>query len=174
MPDYKGRIFGRSVLDALPGLLRRGPVPGRAAGRDDPERGRRYLFRVTDVAYGSESSDAGWAERTAGGLMAMDQVGEATTLRDFEKRLYKVAEVVPLGYVDAKGFHKPKSLPAQFAAVSAPTDADLAFLRERMGDVEVGGCARARTPSTCRSGSAARPCPATSACSPPPAWARAT
>ena len=70
--------------------------------------------------------------------MAMDQVGEATTLRDFEKRLYKVAEVVPLGYVDAKGFHKPKSLPAQFAAVSAPTDADLAFLRERMGDVEVG------------------------------------
>ena len=88
------------------------------------------------MAYGSESSDAGWAERTAGGLMAMDTVGEAT-LRDFEKRLYKVAEVVPLGYVDAKGFHKPKSLPAQFAAVSAP-NADLAFLRERMGDVEVG------------------------------------
>ena len=49
-----------------------------------------------------------------------------------------MAEVVPLGYVDAKGFHKPKSLPAQFAAVSAPTDTDLAFLRERMGDVEVG------------------------------------
>ena len=46
-----------------------------------------------------------------------------------------MAEVVPLGYVDAKGFHKPKSLPAQFAAVSAPTNADLAFLRERMGDV---------------------------------------
>ena len=111
---------------------------GELLAGDDPERGRRYLFRVTDVAYGSESSDAGWAERTAGGLMAMDTVGEATTLRDFEKRLYKVAEVVPLGYVDAKGFHKPKSLPAQFAAVSAPTDADLAFLRERMGDVEVG------------------------------------
>src|SRR4029450_11761351 len=96
--------------------------------------------------------------------MAMDSVGEATTLRDFEKRLYKVAEVVPLGYVDSGGFHKPKrlpaqfaavsapppasaasggshkpkSLPAQFAAVSAPTDADLAFLRERMGNVEVG------------------------------------
>ena len=68
----------------------------------------------------------------------MDTAGEATTLRDFEKRLYKVAEVVPLGYVDANGFHKLWSLPAQFAAVSAPTDADLAFLRERMGDVEVG------------------------------------
>ena len=54
---------------------------GELLAGDDPERGRRYLFRVTDVAYGSESSDAGWAARTAGGLMAMDQVGEATTLR---------------------------------------------------------------------------------------------
>ena len=139
MPDYKGRIFGRSVLDVrFRAFYGEDLFLGELLAGDDPERGRRYLFRVTDVAYGSESSDAGWAERTAGGLMAMDTVGEATTLRDFEKRLYKVAEVVPLGYVDAKGFHKPKSLPAQFAAVSAPTDADLAFLRERMGDVEVG------------------------------------
>jgi DNA helicase HerA-like ATPase len=139
MPDYKGRIFGRSVLDVrFRAFYGEDLFLGELLAGDDPERGRRYLFRVTDVAYGSESSDAGWAERTAGGLMAMDQVGEATTLRDFEKRLYKVAEVVPLGYVDAKGFHKPKSLPAQFAAVSAPTDTDLAFLRERMGDVEVG------------------------------------
>jgi DNA helicase HerA-like ATPase len=139
MPDYKGRIFGRSVLDVrFRAFYGEDLFLGELLAGDDPERGRRYLFRVTDVAYGSESSDAGWAERTAGGLMAMDQVGEATTLRDFEKRLYKVAEVVPLGYVDSGGFHKPKSLPAQFAAVSAPTDADLAFLSERMGDVVVG------------------------------------
>ena len=139
MPDYKGRIFGRSVLDVrFRAFYGEDLFLGELLAGDDPERGRRYLFRVTDVAYGSESSDAGWAERTAGGLMAMDQVGEATTLRDFEKRLYKVAEVVPLGYVDATGFRKPKSLPAQFAAVSAPTDSDLAFLRERMGDIEVG------------------------------------
>jgi len=140
MPDYKGRIFGRSVLDVrFRAFYGEDLFLGELLAGDDPERARRYLFRVTDVAYGSESSDEGWAERTAGGLMAMDQVGEATTLRDFEKRLYKVAKVVPLGYVDdAGGFHKPKSLPAQFAEVSAPTDADLAFLRERMGDVEVG------------------------------------
>src|SRR6266508_3168862 len=139
MPDYKGRIFGRSVLDVrFRAYYGEDLFLGELLAGDDPERGRRYLFRVTDVAYGSESSDEGWAERTAGGLMAMDEVGEATTLRDFEKRLYKVAKVVPLGYVDGKGFHKPKSLPAQFAEVSAPTEADLAFLRERMGDVEVG------------------------------------
>src|SRR5919204_5389390 len=140
MPDYKGRIFGRSVLDVrFRAFYGEDLFLGELLAGDDPERARRYLFRVTDVAYGSESSDEGWAERTAGGLMAMDEAGEATSLRDFSKRLYKVAKVVPLGFVDADGgFHKPKSLPAQFGEVSAPTAADLAFLRARMGDVEVG------------------------------------
>src|ERR671930_32068 len=139
-PDYKGRIFGRSVLDVrFRAFYGEDLFLGELLAGDDPERGRRYLFRVTDVAYGSESSDEGWAERTAGGLMAMDEAGEVTTLRDFAKRLYKVAKVVPLGYVDAAGgFHKPKSLPAQFGEVTAPTGTDLAFLRARMGDVEVG------------------------------------
>ncbi|HEV2895705.1 MAG TPA: hypothetical protein VG411_18295, partial [Actinomycetota bacterium] len=76
MPDYKGRIFGRSVLDVrFRAFYGEDLFLGELLAGDDPERGRRYLFRVTDVAYGSESSDAGWAERTAGGLMAMDQVG---------------------------------------------------------------------------------------------------
>jgi uncharacterized protein len=140
MPDYKGRIFGRSVLDVrFRAWYGEDLFLGELLAGDDPERGRRYLFRVTDVAYGSESSDDGWAERTAGGLMAMDEAGEATAMRDVHKRLYKVAKVAPLGYVDGGGgFHKPKSLPAQFAEVSAPTQADLEFLRARMGDVEVG------------------------------------
>src|ERR671922_105898 len=141
MPDYKGRIFGRSVLDVrFRAFYGEDLFLGELLAGDDPERGRRYLFRVTDVAYGSESSDEGWAERTAGGLMAMDQVGEATTLRDFEKRLYKVAKVVPLGYVDdAGGFHKPKSLPAQFAAVSAPTDGPGQSLTGKVLDDLAGG-----------------------------------
>jgi DNA helicase HerA-like ATPase len=140
LPDYKGRIFGRSVLDVrFRAFYGEDLFLGELLVGADPERERRYLFRVTDVAYGSESSDEGWAERTAGGLMAMDTAGEATGLRDVAKRLYKVARVAPLGYVDGGGgFHKPKSLPAQFGEVTAPTATDLAFLRARMGDVEVG------------------------------------
>src|SRR6266540_3335435 len=108
-PGYKGRIFGRSVLDVR--------------------------FR----AYGSESSDEGWADRTAGGLMSMDEAGERTDLRDLERRLYKVAKVSSLGYVGGDGrFHKPKSLPSQFGEVAAPAQDDLAFLRAQMGDVEIG------------------------------------
>src|SRR6266545_2667539 len=140
MPDYKGRIFGRSVTDVrFRAFYGEDLFLGELLVGADAERGRRYLFRVTDVAYGSESSDDGWAERVAGGLMEMDRANEPTGMRDVERRLYKVAKVASLGYVDAAGrFHKPKSLPAQFGEVSAPTEEDLEFLRVRMGDVEVG------------------------------------
>ena len=140
MPEYKGRIFGRSVLDVrFRAFYGEDLFLGELLVGVDAERGRRYLFRVTDVAYGSESSDENWAERTAGGLMAMDAAGEPTAVRDVERRLYKVAKVASLGYVGPDGaFHKPKSLPAQFAQVTAPTREDLEFLRERMGDVEIG------------------------------------
>src|SRR6266542_3971592 len=138
--DYKGRIFGRSVTDVrFRAFYGEDLFLGELLVGADAERGRRYLFRVTDVAYGSESSDDGWAERVAGGLMEMDRANEPTGMRDVERRLYKVAKVASLGYVDAAGrFHKPKSLPAQFGEVSAPTEEDLEFLRVRMGDVEVG------------------------------------
>src|SRR6266540_1058035 len=138
--DYKGRIFGRSVTDVrFRAFYGEDLFLGELLVGADAERGRRYLFRVTDVAYGSESSDDGWAERVAGGLMEMDRADEPTGMRDVERRLYKVAKVASLGYVDAAGrFHKPKSLPAQFGEVSAPTEEDLEFLRVRMGDVEVG------------------------------------
>jgi DNA helicase HerA-like ATPase len=143
MPDdteYKGRIFGRSVQDVrFRAYYGEDLFLGELLVGDDPERGRRYLFRVTDVAYGSESSDDGWAERVAGGLMEMDRAGQPTGMRDVERRLYKVAKVASLGYVDSGArFHKPKSLPSQFGEVSAPTQRDLEFLRVRMGDVEVG------------------------------------
>src|ERR687887_2002444 len=138
--DYKGRIFGRSVQDVrFRAFYGEDLFLGELLVGDDPERARRYLFRVTDVAYGSESSDEGWAERVAGGLMEMDRAGQPTGMRDVERRLYKVAKVASLGYVDSGGsFHKPKSLPAQVGEVSAPTEDDLEFLRARMGDVEIG------------------------------------
>src|SRR6266540_2295110 len=143
MPDhteYKGRIFGRSVQDVrFRAYYGEDLFLGELLVGGDPERGRRYLFRVTDVAYGSESADDGWAERVAGGLMEMDRAGQPTGMRDVERRLYKVAKVASLGYVDGPGrFHKPKSLPAQFGEISAPTQSDLEFLRARMGDVEIG------------------------------------
>jgi DNA helicase HerA-like ATPase len=140
MDEYRGRIFGKSVLDARFRAFHGADLfLGELLVADDPERARRYLFRVIDVTYGSDSTDPNWAERTAGAYMAGDVAGTPYSIHDPEQRLFKVATCAPLGYVDAAGeFRKPKSLPAQFARVTAPTPEDLAFLRGRMGDLRIG------------------------------------
>jgi uncharacterized protein len=138
--EYKGRIFGKSVLEAtFRSFYGTDLFLGELLAAEDAERSRRFLFRVIQVTYGSDSSDPNWAERTAGAYMSGDAAGSPYTLRDPEQRLHKVATCAPLGYIDPGGeFRKPKSLPSQFARVTAPTADDFAFLRERMGDLGVG------------------------------------
>jgi hypothetical protein len=138
--EYKGRIFGKSVLEAtFRSFYGTDLFLGELLAAEDAERARRFLFRVIQVTYGSDSSDPAWSERTAGAYMAGDSAGTPYTLHDPEQRLYKVATCQPLGYIDTEGlFRKPKSLPAQFARVTAPTAEDFGFLRERMGDVRLG------------------------------------
>src|SRR5712691_4384559 len=140
MTDEKGRLFGRSVLEAaFRAFYGTDLFLGELLVAEDPERARRFLFRVVQVTYGSDSSDPNWAERTAGAHMSGDAAGSPYRLHDPEQRLYKVATCAPLGYIDPSGeFRKPKSLPAQFARVTAPTAEDFAFLRERMGDLHIG------------------------------------
>lgn len=140
MSDYKGRIFGRNVLEATFRSFHGTDLfLGELLVAEDPERARRFLFRVIQVMYGSDSSDPSWPERTAGAYMSGDAAGTPYTLRDPEQRLYKVATCQPLGYTDTAGeFRKPKSLPSQFARVTAPGPEDFAFLRDRMGDLRVG------------------------------------
>jgi len=140
MTDEKGRLFGRSVLEAaFRAYYGTDLFLGELLVAEDPERARRFLFRVIQVTYGSDSSDPGWAERTAGAYMAGDAAGSPYALHDPEQRIYKVATCQPLGYIDASDdFRKPKSLPSQFARVTAPTPDDFAFLRDRMGDLRIG------------------------------------
>src|ERR687896_2057093 len=138
--EYKGRLFGKNVLEATFRAFHGTDLfLGELLAAEDPERARRFLFRVIQVTYGSDSTDPHWAERTAGAFMAGDLVGREYGLHDPEQRPYKVAACAPLGYVDpGGGFRKPKSLPAQFARVTAPEAEDFAFLRGRMGDLRVG------------------------------------
>jgi DNA helicase HerA-like ATPase len=143
----RGRLFGRNVLE---GLFRTAPDEDLFIGEllvgEDELTGRRYIFRVVDVTYGSEHREPGWAERVAGTLLADDERGETGVhpLHEQGRRTYRVADCRCLGYLapaEAGGqatFRKPKSLPSQFSAVVAPTAADFAFLAERMGDLPVG------------------------------------
>jgi DNA helicase HerA-like ATPase len=142
----RGRLFGRNVLE---GTFRAAPDEDLFLGEllvaVDDATGRRYLFRVVDVTYGTEHREPGWAERVAGTLLADDARGDdgAHPLHEQARRTYRVATCSCLGYL-ATGSHgevefrKPKSLPTQFSRVVAPAPEDFAFLASRMGDLPVG------------------------------------
>lgn len=139
----RGRLYGKNVLE---GVFRAAPDEDLFLGEllvaVDDVTGRRYLFRVVDVTYGTEHREPGWAERVAGTLLADDGRGEAGAhpVYEQERRTYRVAECRCLGYLtpDGKAFRKPKSLPTQFSRVVAPEATDFEFLRTRMGDLSVG------------------------------------
>jgi DNA helicase HerA-like ATPase len=139
----RGRLFGRNVLE---GTFRAAPDEDLFLGEllvgVDEGTGRRYLFRVVDVTYGTEHREPGWAERVAGTLLADDTSGQpgAHPLYEAGRRTYRVAECRCLGYLspDGTSFRKPKSLPTQFSRVVSPEPSDFAFLRSRMGDLVVG------------------------------------
>ncbi len=145
----RGRLFGRNVLEAL---FRATPDEDLFLGEllvgVDEATGRRYLFRVVDVSYGSEHREPGWAERVAGTLLADDARGDtgAHPLHEQARRTYRLAECRCLGYLappTAPGrprtvFRKPKSLPTQFSRVVSPAPEDFAFLAGRMGDLPIG------------------------------------
>ncbi len=148
-PSTRGRLFGRNVLEAL---FRATPDEDLFLGEllvgVDEATGRRYLFRVVDVSYGSEHREPGWAERVAGTLLADDARGEtgAHPVHEQARRTYRLAECRCLGYLAppaAPGlprtvFRKPKSLPTQFSRVVSPSPEDFAFLAGRMGDLPIG------------------------------------
>ncbi len=148
----RGRLFGKNVLEAT---FRAAPDEDLFLGEllvgVDDTTGRRYLFRVVDVTYGTEHREPGWAERVAGTLLADDGRGDAGAhpLHEQARRTYRVATCSCLGYLaPAPGgstesgprteFRKPKSLPTQFSRVLAPEPEDFAFLASRMGDLPVG------------------------------------
>ena len=59
---YKGRIFGKNVLEStFRSFYGTDLFLGELLAAEDPERGRRFLFRVIQVTYGSDSSEIGRA-----------------------------------------------------------------------------------------------------------------
>src|SRR5688572_2587993 len=139
----RGRLFGKNVLE---GVFRAAPDEDLFLGEllvaVDEATGRRYLFRIVDVTYGTEHREPGWAERVAGTMLADDSRGETGShgLYDQARRTYRVASCRCPGYPTPDGteFRKPKSLPTQFSRAIAPEASDFEFLRTRMGVLAVG------------------------------------
>ncbi|HDP69880.1 MAG TPA: ATP-binding protein [Actinobacteria bacterium] len=136
---YKGRITGKSVLNIefrsfYSEILSLGDI----LVAEDAENKTKYFLRIVDIKYGVEASDPDWPNRTAGNMMLMDSMEQPFGLHDKERRLYKIGQCVPLGCIKNGVFRKAKSLPSHFSKVSSPTEKDFDFLKEFMGDIEVG------------------------------------
>jgi DNA helicase HerA-like ATPase len=71
-------------------------------------------------------------------MILMEEMQETFTLREKERRLYKLGICTPLGYLSQGMFHKPKAIPSHFSKVKRPGKEDYAFLSKYLGEIEVG------------------------------------
>jgi DNA helicase HerA-like ATPase len=134
-----GRIVGTSVLELAFRCHRDADVCVGDLLIAEEAGASPLLFRVTNVRYGLEGEPE-LAARMAGRMMTMESDGQYDPAQfwDSDARLYKTGIGVPLGYVRDGKFRKAKTLPPHFARVRRADEEDYAFLREDMGDVEVG------------------------------------
>src|ERR1051325_9071953 len=139
MSDALGRIVGNSVLELAFRCARDCEVYVGDLRVAESDGDAPLLLRVTNIRYGLEGEPE-LAGRMAGRMMTLEAEGQwdPASFYDQDQRLYKTGIGVPLGYVKGGRFRKAKTLPAHFAKVRRAREDDYAFLKEDMGDVEVG------------------------------------
>lgn len=125
----KFRLIGKSVLSY------RFIVPhdahlfvGDIVKIQDKKKQFVFFAKVIDLFHESNFADKNW------------------DTRPFSEHFYGLGEdvfigveAVPLGFIDGTGkFRKPRTIPIKFSEVTVPEAEDFTFLKEVMGDIEVG------------------------------------
>jgi hypothetical protein len=125
----KYRLIGNSVLSyrfAIP--YGETLYVGNILKIEDRTKGMTFFARVTDLRHESNFEDEKW-----------DMRAHSEHFYGLSEDVYLIVEALPLGYVDGTGrFRKPRTLPTKFSRVLVPSGTDFLFLRQVMGDVEVG------------------------------------
>lgn len=135
---YLGRIIGNNVTELRFRCDYAKEINvGEILIVEDEERKRQFLIRVIDIEYAQEAS-LDWTERTAGNMMLMEQENEKYEIHDKKRRLYKIGICSPLGKIENGVFKKAKSIPPHFSKVRKTEKDDYNFLKEVIGDIEVG------------------------------------
>lgn len=94
----------------------------------DTKKEITFFAKVSDLLHESNFADAKWDTRPHG-----------EHFYGLGEDVYLIAEASPLGYVDANGsFRKAKTIPTKFSPVLRPDEDDFGFLRQVMGEIEVG------------------------------------
>jgi uncharacterized protein len=94
----------------------------------DRIKGLTFFAKVSDLIHESNFSDPKWDTRP-----------HTEHFYGLGEDVYILVEAIPLGYVGEDGiFRKPRTIPTKFSVVERPESDDFAFLRQVMGDIEVG------------------------------------
>jgi DNA helicase HerA-like ATPase len=133
----KGLIVGRSISEIV---VRTSPERSLILGEILVTGGdeNRYFLRVTDISYGFEPGDAGWAVSVAGSMMEMDETGRGFELFDRGRRNFELGRCMILGYTKDGRFKRAKTLPPLFSEVFIPEETDFDFIKDYAGDLAVG------------------------------------
>ena len=94
----------------------------------DSVKGLTFFAKVSDLLHDCNFADPNWDTRP-----------HTEHFYGIGEDVFILVEALPLGYVGVDGaFRKPRTIPAKFSRVERPGSDDFAFLRQVMGDIEVG------------------------------------
>ncbi|MCM2466098.1 ATP-binding protein [Methanoculleus oceani] len=94
----------------------------------DSVKGLTFFAKVSDLLHDCNFSDPNWDTRP-----------HTEHFYGIGEDVFILVEAMPLGYVTEDGtFRKPRTIPAKFSRVERPQAGDFAFLRQVMGEIEVG------------------------------------
>lgn len=135
---YIGRIIGNNVTELRFRTNYNQEINiGEILIIEDNYRKRQFLIRIVNIEYGQEAGEE-WMERTAGNMMLMEEENQKYDIHDKKRRLYKIGICAPLGKIEDNIFKKAKSIPPHFSKVRKAKKEDYNFLKEVIGDIEVG------------------------------------
>jgi DNA helicase HerA-like ATPase len=133
-----GRVVGNSVMETRFRMNYGEPLQvGEMLVVENETSPDRYLIRVMDIEHGADSDQKGWMETFAGQVLRGDANNVDYDLERIRPQLFCAGVAIPLGCIGST-FRKTKTIPNHFAKVRRTDIRDYEFLKESLGDIQVG------------------------------------
>ncbi|MBI0583421.1 MAG: ATP-binding protein [Methanomassiliicoccus sp.] len=133
-----GRVVGNSVMETRFRMNFGEPLQvGEMLVVENETSTERYLIRVMDIQHGADSEQKDWMVTYAGQVLRGDAVALEHDLERVRQQLFCAGLAIPLGCIGAN-FRKTKTIPNHFSRVRRTDITDYEFLKESLGDIQVG------------------------------------
>ena len=133
-----GRVVGNSVMETRFRMNFGEPLQvGEMLVVENETSEDRYLIRVMDILHGADSDEKDWLVTHAGQALKQDAEMDVFDLERIKGKLYCAGISIPLGCIGTT-FRKTKTIPHHFSKVRRTDIRDYEFLKESLGDIQVG------------------------------------